>query len=77
MTGVRFEAISSVRYNIISVEMTVLAATLTAQLFGPVLTTSFYAGFHLCMDIKLSRHFLTFICCSGVTQNSCSLKMLD
>ncbi len=35
--------ISSVRYYIISVEMAVLAATLTAQLFGPALTSSFHA----------------------------------
>lgn len=43
MTGVWFYVISSVSYYIISVEMAVLAATLTAQLFEPALTSSFHA----------------------------------
>ncbi len=82
MTGVRFGMISSVRYFIISIAMAVLAATLTAQLFGPALTSSFHAlcfilssGFHFCMDFIFWRLFVVLEWCKTTAHSRCWIRL--
>lgn len=82
MTGVWFYLISSVRYYIISVEMAVLAATLTAQIFGPALTSSFHAlcfifssAWTLSSAVIFWRLFVVLEWCKTAAHSRCWIRL--